>query len=236
MKKTCLLSLVCLMLGIGNAWATTGTTNPSLFTDPVDWCVQYGCANNNAAIASPDGWTSVAGNTGVVGVEGLQSFYNLQQGVTWYGDFPTGMGLIYNGGSFGNTPPDDIAAEFNEPLYGVGAYIQSNYYGAFTATIDLFDINDDLLGSYITTGVASGTPGADLFIGAYDASADVYAVTFDAVGIGPNEPDFSIGTMYLATAAPATTPEPSTMLLLGPSMLGLLGFARRRKALKSKEV
>jgi len=33
-----------------------------------------------------------------------QGFYNLQQDVTWFGGFQSGMGLVYNGAGFGNTP------------------------------------------------------------------------------------------------------------------------------------
>jgi hypothetical protein len=233
LKKTFLLCVLSLALGIGNAWASIiGTTNPSLFTDSVDWCVQYGCSGQQEP--PPSSWSSVWDHTGEVGLEDLQAFYVLRQGSSWNGNFSSGMGLIYNGAADGNTPTQ-IAAIFDEGLYGAGAYIESDYWGAFTATITLFDIYDLPMGSFTTTGTSNGNPGTALFIGGYISTQDVWAVEFDATGTGPYEPDFAIGTLDLETNAPPV-PEPSTLLLLGPSLLGLLGFARRRMARKNKEV
>ena len=36
MTKTILLCLLCLTLGLCNAWASTGSPNPSDFNNPVD--------------------------------------------------------------------------------------------------------------------------------------------------------------------------------------------------------
>jgi len=225
MKKLTLL-VFCLVLTVGSGWAgVTGTTDPTLFNDYVDWC-QYGCAGNQ--FASPQTFTSGLGATGSVGLVGtLQGFYNLQQGSSWNGNFNTGMGLIFNGASFGNTPTS-IATTFDNGVFGAGAYIQADFYGDFTATIELFDSSYQSLGIYTTTGVSSGTPGTALFIGAFDMSGlkDVYAAQFTAYGIGPYEPDFAIGSLGLSSAA--SVPEPSSLLLMGSSALGLAGVLRRR--------
>ncbi len=222
MKKLALL-LLCLVFGLGSGWAgVTGTTNPALFNDYVNWC-QYGCTG--AQFASPQTFVSGLGATGSVGLVGtMQGFYNLQQGTSWNGNFASGMGLIYNGSTFGNTPTS-IATTFDMGVYGAGAYIQSTYFGAFTASIELFDSNYQSLGIYTTTGVSDTNVGTALFIGAFDVSgmADVYAAQFTAYGIGPYEPDFAIGSLGVSSV-----PEPSSLLLLGTSALGLAGYVRRR--------
>ena len=224
MKKLVLL-VVCLVfvLGVGTGWATvTGTTNPALFNDWVDWC-QYGCAGNQ--LATPQNFVSSLGSTGEVGLVGtLQGFYNLQQGTSWNGNFANGMGLIYNGVSYGNNPTA-IAATLDQSEMGVGAYVQANFYGSFTATITLFDINFQSLGSFTTTGSSDNNVGAALFIGAF-GSAPVWAAQFDVIDQFGNE-DFAIGSLGL-TNNTGTTPEPSTLLLLAPSALGLAGVLRRR--------
>ena len=222
MKKLTLL-VFCLVLATGSGWAgVTGTTNPALFNDYVNWC-QYGCGGGQ--FATPQTYVSGLGNTGSVGLVGtMEGFYNLQQGTSWNGNFANGMGLIYNGSAFGNIPTS-IATTFDTGVFGAGAYIQANYFGAFTASLELFDVNYQSLGIYTTTGTADTNVGTALFIGAFDLSGmpDVYAAQFAAYGIGPAEPDFSIGSLGLATV-----PEPSSLLLLGTSVLGLAGYVRRR--------
>ena len=77
------------------------------------------------------------------------------------------MGLIYNGSAFGNTPTS-IATTLDAGMYGIGAYIQANYYRDLQGSIELFDVNYQSLGIYTTTGTAAFNPGNALFIGAFD--------------------------------------------------------------------
>lgn len=235
MKKTSLLFLLCFGLGVCSAQAgIIGSTDPNLFTDTVDWCVQYSC--NGQQLATPQPWTSVGGNTGMVGNVGtLEGFYVLQEDVSWSGNFPSGMGLVFNGAHFGNTPTQ-IAATFDQGLYGAGAWIQPDFLGDFTASIELFDSNYQSLGVFTWPGHSEFNPGTGLFIGAYMSSADVWAVQFDTLG-GGDDHDFAIGTLGLMTVPPSTPiPEPGTLLLMGPSLLGLLGVVRHRISRKTKEV
>ena len=228
MKKLLVVLCCILVLGLGSAWAgVTGTTDPTQFNDTVDWC-QFGCAG--ATFPSPTPFTSALGNTGVVGNVGtLQPWYNLEDPNSWNGNFPNGMGLVYNGAAYGNTPTG-IAAQLDEGVYGMGAYIQANFYGTFTATITLFDINDQVLGSYSANGL-SGPGNPILFIGMLDTSADVWAAQFDVSNTAGGGEDFAIGTLGLATTPAQGTPEPSSLMLLG-SAIGLAGVIRRKLEVK----
>ena len=217
MKKLALL-FVCLLLGVGSGWATTtGTTDPTLFSDWVDWC-QFGCTQ--AQFPTPQAFTSGGGITGEVGLVGtLQGFYNLQQGNGWNGGFPAAMGLVYNGAFFGNTPTG-IAATFDTGVLGAGAWIQDNYLSyPFDATIEAFDVNYLSLGSF-TVSVPSGTA---MFVGIF-STTPIWAVQFD-INDGVNPEDFAIGSLGFPTTI---TPEPGTLLLFGSSALGLAGYLRRR--------
>ena len=231
MTKTILLCLLCLTLGRCNAWASTGSTNPSDFNNPVDWCTNFGCGGGQ--LGTPQAWSaSIAPNTGWVGLVSSQNMQNLQQGTSWNGNFANGMGILYNGvNTIGNTP-GGILVSFTQPVFGAGAYIQADFFGAFTSSIDLFDARFNPLGSFSAAGSSDTNVGTALFIGAYDSIADVSYALFDTTANGFHDEDFAIGTMRLATIPVTTTPEPSTLLLLGPSILGLAGVVRRRMSRK----
>jgi hypothetical protein len=151
-----------------------------------------------------------------------QDFYNFQQGNGWNGNFPAGMGVIYNGYVFG-TQQLDIVVSFASGIAGVGAYIQADKFGPFSATITLLDQNNNSLGSFTANGVSNGNVGTALFIGASDSTGGVYAAQFNVVDVnGIN--DFAIGTVNFDS----TIPEPSSLLLFGSSALGVAGVIRRR--------
>jgi hypothetical protein len=166
----------------------------------------------------------MAGATGLVGLmDTQQAFWNLQQGSSWNGNFPAGMGLVYNGAAAGNIPTS-IAVTFDQANYGAGAYIQTNSYGPFTATVLLYDSDYLEIGSYSVGGTSDGNVGTALFIGMIDSSPEVYAVAFLAYGTGTQEPDFAVGTLGIENG---TIPEPASFLLMGPALLGL-GMLKRR--------
>jgi hypothetical protein len=143
----------------------------------------------------------VTGEVGLVGT--MQGFYNLQQGVSWGGSFPNGMGLVYNGAYFGNSPTG-IAATFDSPVYGVGAYVQFNYLSLpYYASLTLFDANYQQIDSIRLTDL---TPGTTVWLNLSEGTQDVWAAQFDVT----------------------PTPEPGTLVMLGTSALGLAGVLRRR--------
>lgn len=120
-KKATLLFLLCIALGATYASASiVGTTDSSLFQDHVDWCLQFNnCANTPFVEPSPSAFTSAGGISGFVGNVGTQQPFEVrQQGVSWTGNFPANMGVVYNGVSTINNDPADIAATFGVGVFG----------------------------------------------------------------------------------------------------------------------
>jgi hypothetical protein len=229
-KKTVLFTALCLFT-LGRAWANPiqGTTNPNAFTqDFINWC-QFGCSSTASPLASttPQVWVSNDGATGTIGLHngGIQGFYTYQQGPTMFnyrGNFPSGMGVIYNGYQYQHQQAG-IVVTFNSGVSGVGAYIDTTAFGPFSATITLFDQNNNPLGSFTTgNGVSNNNVGTAEFIGG-SGVGPIFAAQFDVVDVNGIE-DFAIGTVNFNS----TIPEPSSLLLFGSSALGVAGLIRRR--------
>jgi hypothetical protein len=212
-------------------WASPiqGTTNPYAFAqDFINWC-QFDCnlAGFRGHFSSP--WVSNDGATGTIGLTNGAPFYSNKQGppplgVNWVGNFPSGMGVIYNGFQINSLTGAPIRITFASPVEGVGAFIQGTEAGPFSATITLFDHSGNPLGSFPADGVSSTQQGTALFIGAYGVGP-IFGAEFDAIDAVGAE-DFAIGTLRSGPFIPG--PEPSTLLLFASSALGVAGVIRRR--------
>ena len=223
------MMLAGLTVSAGLTWGGTVDSNPADFPTTVSWC-QFDCTSGTGSLLDPTPWLSSGADTGLVGLAFTgQNLSVTQQGTNPHqvnGGFASGMGLLYNGASTGNIPAD-IALLFDTPEQGVGAWLQSNVYGAFTATLTLYDVTGSVvLANFTESGTSAAGSGA-IFLGAYDATADIGVALFDVVGTGPNEPDFHMGTAGLYEPQ-ANTPEPASMLLIAPALLGLAAFHRQR--------
>jgi len=231
MKRVIRRLLLTVSLVSGSAYADTlvlATTPAGLVPDETVTWGQLG--TDGAVIPNPFTATSSKATT-IVGsfstTSGLVAQVGGPSGWTANGDFAPNDYLVWsfdNGSSNGTGP-----VTFNLPVagYGIGAAIEADSLGQFTAEIQLYNGNT-LLGSESETSDASGD---SIFIGALDVSGrDVTKAVFSlTVGTNINNEtnylgDFALDTLYLKAV-----PEPGSFLLLGGTLLGF-GWKLRRKA------
>ena len=149
-------------------------------------------------------------------------------GVSWgpaSGVFSNGDAVIWaNDGTNGTGP---IAFAFPS-VFGVGAAIQADQPGQFTAQIQLFDG----LTSLGTESETSDAVGDAIFIGALDTADEVTGAVFSLTAVSPGDSygnalgDFAVDTLNL-TEPVSSTPEPGSVLMLVGGLAGLSLLLRR---------
>lgn len=213
-----------------SAWADTvvqaGSAGALGANDSVNFA-QFG--GDGTAISPGTAWTSAHGHTGFVDFfSGGGSFSGngtvadqcpASPSCSWTGGFTPGESLVwsFDGTTSGGSAPVGFRVG---AMNGVGALVQSDAPGAFTASLDWFTTSLILGGSFTAASDAAGDP---IFIGALDLSgAGIGAVKFNLTD-GSN--DLAVGTLELN--GPAVTPEPASIILFTNGLLGL-GFTLRK--------
>jgi len=118
--------------------------------------------------------------------------------------------------------PQWIRIDLSSPVMGFGAAPEWGGGEVATYTMDVYGAGNTLLGS---TNVNSDSSGDPVFMGVNDTAPEITAVMFTLTG--PTAPhSAALGDLYLVDG-PASIPEPATLLLVGPALLGSLLLKRR---------
>jgi hypothetical protein len=227
--KLHLLIAVASLSVVSVAWAGTyaPVDDPAAFVQSVNWC-QFAPVNCTATVAAPNppdpsaAWVSTpSGKTGYAGL-----FYDSHSfSVT---PDPSGMGLINSFYGAATVTLDDVSATFDAPTDGAGAYIESSYVGNVVVTVQPFNDVYNFLPYFQWLVNFDGTPGASLFVGATSSESEVAGVIFDVSDATTgNTVPFSMGTLEFDQV-----PEPGSIALVAPMLLGL-GVMLRKRARKS---
>ncbi len=128
--------------------------------------------------------------------------------------------LVFNGSA------SPFAIELQNPVNSVAFGIEPNLFGPFNATVDLFDLNGAVLGSFIFSGntqpCSNCYTGTEPFIGIADTTGGnigAVVITMDIGSFAIDDPSFTYAS---------TVPEPGSLLLLGSGLLGMAGVVRRK--------
>jgi len=209
---------------IGLTFATIANAVPSLVTsrlslggnDYYDWGdfgSQFTIVSSGTSILSDDGLQAIVGNPS-------GQFQRLNQGSGWVGNFALGDELLWTNFTVG-----PMSITFAAPVYGAGAQIQRNSFGAFTATIRFYDSADSLLTSFALGGNSnSNQDNSAIFLGGLDTAPMIKRIEYSVDNVTQ---DFAINQINIVTG-PAPIPEPASLALLGIGLAGL-GLTRRRR-------
>jgi hypothetical protein len=135
-------------------------------------------------------------------------------------------GTLFKGDFYDGDPDNHFLSSsnpigrFSVPVFGIS--IES--YSHWTATLSAFDINGDLIDSFVLFHQNDG-PFFDRGTLSLSTSQQIYSFRVDA-----DTPDhiLNLDNLVLNIPAPTAVPEPSQLLMF-PLSLGLLALARKRR-------
>jgi hypothetical protein len=192
----------------------------------------------NSAIAGQDiewsqfGISSVTSGTTFTYTGGTGSVYStagtLQatlQGTAWYGNMPANEPVLWTGSGAG----PEITLNFDSGIFGAGAYIQSFFYGSFTAMIQAYDFSGNILESYTENGFSGSNTGTAIYLGVARNNADIFKISYTLTSAPAGAlNDFAISNVNVAQTGISAVPEADTYALMMFG-LALVSLISRRK-------
>jgi hypothetical protein len=201
----------------------TCSTGPGCLngSDSFDWANNYGpefsdIPNGSAAVSNSGALTAMINFAG--GGDGVLLF----QGSGWNGNFNPGEAVL----STDEPGQGPITFTFSRPLTGLGTNIQADFFGPFTALLQVFDSQGNLMDSVSQNGDSnSNGDGSAIFIGLAN-EVGIASAELSLTSCVCNTTAFALGSLDVAQV-----PEPGYCIPLatGFGFIMLCGYLRRRR-------
>jgi hypothetical protein len=148
------------------------------------------------------------------------TFQKLDQGTgsnDWNGNFSPGDHLLWT-----NYYPGPMGIAFSTPAYGVGANVQENVFGYFTAKLEVFSGTTSLGFLSLAGNSNAGNDGSAIFLGVFSSvpfTSLKYSITTPTGG------NFVINQLGVRTTP---VPIPPSALLFGTGLLLVLRIRKKK--------
>jgi len=224
----CVSALTLVLAGAGQARAdlVEVTSRSALAgTDFVDWGK---LGPNGTSIPNPFSINSNGGVKLTVSQAGASTFTRLDQGAGWNGNFAPGAHLLWTTGANG---PVTMSYGITNGVSAIGAQIQANFFGAFTATITAYDASNTVIGSFTENGVSnSNGDNSAIFLGVLSHTTSIFRIQYSVSSSVPQgQQDFGINQLDFTKSNLSSTPEPASLTMLGIGIVGMAGYVLRRR-------
>src|ERR1017187_623447 len=136
MKKTLLLMFVaCMCVAVAEAGVISLVTT-RVGSDTVNWA-QLG--PDDTPISNPFSAVSTGGIAITGRFNGGGTGSAVVEGATWTGNFTLGDALVWTTDLSGQPGQGPLSLAFSKSLNEIGAQIQADFFGAFTARLDAYN-------------------------------------------------------------------------------------------------